>query len=251
MFAGFVRYAKVLAMKRVLAIGGGGFLMEDESSPIDAKILLLTGKPRPRICFVSTPGGDLPEHIDKFYAAFGDGACQPSHLAFFRQPASRSVPLAQLREHLLAQDVIYVGGGNTKSALAVWREWHADQAFAEAYANGVLLSGVSAGAMCWFEAALTDSYWRPGYQPLAGLGFLPGACGVHYHSTPERPARLQAALAASAVPPTIAIDDFCAVLFEDGQPEAAFAWKPDAGAHNVSYMDGRVVDSALPLVPLT
>jgi dipeptidase E len=112
-------------MRRVLAIGGGGFLMEDAPSPIDAQLVRLTGKARPRICFVPTPSGDLPEHIDKFYSTFSPEACHPSHLSFFRKPSSGSLPMASFRDHLLAQDAIYVGGGNTKSALGVWREWAA------------------------------------------------------------------------------------------------------------------------------
>jgi dipeptidase E len=237
-------------MKRVLAIGGGGFLMEKRPSPIDAAVLRLTGKARPRICFVPTPSGDLPEHIVKFYATFTALRCEPSHLAFFRQPARGSVPLAGFRDHMLAQDVIYVGGGNTRSALAVWREWHVDDALAQAYGRGVLLAGMSAGAMCWFEAGLTDSFWDAGYRPLVGLGLLPGGCGVHYHSDPKRSARLRAALEASAVPPSVGIDDFAAVLFENELPKTVFSWAPNAGAYEMSWRDGRVVESALPVTPL-
>jgi peptidase E len=237
-------------MKRVLAIGGGGFLMEERLSPIDAQVLHLTGKARPRICFVATPSGDLPEHIEKFYSTFSALRCEPSHLAFFRPPTRGSVPLSAFRDHLLAQDVIYVGGGNTKSALAVWREWHVDDAFAEAYARGVLLAGVSAGAMCWFEAGLTDAFWAAGYQPLTCLGLLPGGCGVHFHADPKRSARLHEALEACAVPPSIGIDDFAAVLFENELPKTVFSWALNAGAYKVSLHEGRVIESALPVTPL-
>lgn len=237
-------------MKRVLAIGGGGFLMEERPSPIDAEVLRLTGKAQPRICFISTPSGDLPEHIDKFYSAYGALRCEPSHLAFFRQPARGSAPLSAFRDHLLAQDVIYVGCGNTKSALAVWREWQVGEAFAQAYAKGTLLAGVSAGAMCWFEAALTDSFWAAGYQPLPGLGLLSGGCGVHYHSDPKRSARLHAALEATAVPTSLGIDDFAAVLFENERLTTVLSWAPNAGAYKVSFSEDRVVESALPVTPL-
>jgi len=232
-------------MRRILAIGGGGFLMEGAPSPIDAQVLRLAGKAKPRICFISTPSGDLPEHIEKFYSAFSTAACQPSHLAFFRQPSAGSVPLATFRDHLLAQDAIYVGGGNTKSALGVWREWGAAEALAQAYAAGVLLAGVSAGAMCWFEAGLTDSYWGAGYQPLSCLGFLPGGCGVHYHSDPQRTSRLHAAIAASAVPPSVAIDDFAAVLFENEVVSKSFAWRSGAAAYRIVLHDGRAQESSL------
>ncbi|MEX3977326.1 Type 1 glutamine amidotransferase-like domain-containing protein, partial [Paraburkholderia caribensis] len=83
----------------------------------------LTGKARPRICYLATPSGDLPAHLDKFHAAYGSMGCKTSHLAFFRQPDSRSILVSDFRPRLLEQDAIYVGGGNTRSALAVWREW--------------------------------------------------------------------------------------------------------------------------------
>jgi peptidase E len=238
-------------MRRILAIGGGGFLMEDARSAIDAHVLRIAGKAKPRICFVPTPSGDLPEHIDAFHAAFDRDVCFPSHLAFFRKPSAGSVPLASFRRHLLAQDAVYVGGGNTKSALGVWREWGADKAFAEAYAAGVLLVGVSAGAMCWFEAGLTDSYWGAGYQPLPCLGLLPGGCGVHYHSDPERVSRLHAAIAASAVPPSVAIDDFAAVLFENEVPSRVFSWARGASAYRVAPHQGQTLETALACLRLS
>jgi peptidase E len=238
-------------MRRILAIGGGGFLMEDAPSPIDAHVLRLTGKTKPRICFVPTPSGDLPGHIEKFYSAFSTATCQPSHLTFFRQPSAGSVPLAAFGAHLLAQDAIYVGGGNTRSALGVWREWGAAEVFTEAYAAGVLLAGVSAGAMCWFEAGLTDSYWGSGYQPLPCFGLLPGGCGVHYHSDLERTSRLHAAIAASAIPPSVAIDDFAAVLFENEVVSKAFAWRPGASAYRVALRDGRAQEAPLECTALS
>ena len=159
--------------------------------------------------------------------------------------------MASFREHLLAQDVVYVGGGNTKSALGVWREWGAAEVFAQAYAQGVLLAGMSAGAMCWFEAGLTDSYWGAGYQSLPCLGFLPGGCGVHYHSDPERQSRLRTAIEKSAVPPSVAIDDFAAVLFENEAVSKTFAWARGAGAYKVVLHEGSAVETALECTAIT
>jgi dipeptidase E len=220
-------------MRRILAIGGGSFLMEDGPSPVDALILRIVDKPKPRVCFISTPSGDLPEHIDKFHQAFSSEVCEPSHLAFFRKPGDRSIPLADFQKHLLQQDVVYVGGGNTKSALGVWREWGLDQVLSRAYEAGVLLCGMSAGAMCWFEAGLTDSFWGAEYRPLACLGLVPGGCAVHYNSDPERRPRLHAALQAGAIPSTTAIDDHSAVLFEDGQLSRTYRWSEGKGAYSV------------------
>jgi peptidase E len=99
---------------------------------------------------------------DIFRRHYGDMDCETSHLAFFRQPDSKSILTiltTDFRTRLLEQDAIYVGGGNTKSALAVWREWGLDTVLREAWESGVLLAGMSAGAMCWYEAGLTDSFW--------------------------------------------------------------------------------------------
>jgi peptidase E len=173
----------------------------------------------------------LPEHIEKFDLAFSSAVCEPSHLAFFRKPGDRSIPLGDLESHVLQQDVVYVGGGNTKSALAVWREWGLDRTLMRAYEAGVLLCGMSAGAMCWFEAGITDSFWGAGYRPLAGMGLLPGGCAVHYNSDPQRRPRLHAALQAGAIPPTIAIDDLSAVLYEEGRLNRVYKWGGGQGAY--------------------
>jgi dipeptidase E len=231
---------------RILAIGGGGFLMEDGPSPIDRYVLRLTGQEKPRICFVGTPSGDLPEHVSKFYTAFDASICTRSHLAFFRPKEVGSLDLFSLQNTLLEQDVIYVGPGNTRAALAVWRNWGVDQILKQAYSNGVLMCGMSAGAMCWFEQALTDSYWQADYEALPGLGFLAGACGVHYQSDPMRQERLLEATRLGKVVASIAIDDEAAVLFENGALTEVVAWRADAAACRVSNQCGRVVEDRLP-----
>jgi dipeptidase E len=232
--------------RRILAIGGGGFMMEDDISPIDAYIRDLAGRSRPRICFVSTPSGDLPAHIDKFHATYAALGCETSHLAFFRLPSPNAIPVADLARHLLEQDAIFVGGGNTRSALAVWREWAVDEALRTAWENGVLLAGMSAGAMCWFEAGLTDSFWEPGYRPLTCLGLLPGACGVHYGADPKRRTRLHAALQLNAVPASIAIDDYAAVLFNGAEIHKAVCWRDGAMAYRVDRPQEVVVETPIP-----
>jgi peptidase E len=235
------------SMRRILAIGGGGFLMEDAPSPIDRHIVSLTGKARPRVCFLATPSGDLPEHIEKFHATYDDFGCETSHLAFFRLRDSRSIPVNDFRSRLLEQDVIYVGGGNTKSALAVWRDWQLDSVLRAAWESGrVLLAGMSAGAMCWFEAGLTDSFWEPAMRPLECLGLLPGGCAVHYGSSPKRRETLHAALHAETIPPSIAIDDFAAALYVDTAIASVFSWQAGSTAYRTHCHNGTPVEAALP-----
>jgi dipeptidase E len=232
-------------MKRILALGGGGFLMENRHSPIDQYILRLTGKARPRVCFVATPSGDLPETIDRFYEAYGALECEPCHLAFFRKPAAGAIALSNIADGLLAMDAIFVGGGNTRSALAVWREWGLQDIFHRALTAGVLLSGVSAGAICWFEGGLTDSVWGAGLQPLRGLGFLAGACSVHFHAEPGRRGGLHEGVQARIFPEAIGIDDFAGVLYEDGRIAQVMNWRRGATAYRVSWREGQVVEEAL------
>ena len=250
--SGFSRTAGELpfekgVMSHILAIGGGGFQMEDGASPIDDYLVHLTGKMNPRICLLSTPSGDRPDYIDKFCSAFLKRGCQPSHLAFFmRDPKPGAIPLARCHEQLLVQDAIFVSGGNTRAALAVWREWGIDKLLKQALSEGIVLAGMSAGAMCWFEYALTDSYWEPGYRPLPALGLLPGACRVHYSHALDQRGRLHAALVAGAVPSTLAINDHAAVLFSGTTVERVVSWQAGSTAYHVSLRDGQVREDAYP-----
>ncbi len=132
-------------------MGGGGFSMEPENPLLDDFVLGLTGKPRPKVCFVPTASGDAEGYRQRFQAAFPAERAEAASLLLFweREP--------DLRSFVLSQDVIYVGGGNTVSLLAVWRAHGLDVVLREAWEAGVILCGVSAEALCWFEGGTTDS----------------------------------------------------------------------------------------------
>jgi peptidase E len=230
---------------RILAIGGGGFLMEDGPSPIDRYIAELAGAPKPRICFIPTASGDPPEMIEKFYSAFEALGCECSHLAFFRKPFRSSLPLADYRGRLLEQHAIFVGGGNTKSALAVWREWKLDDVLREAWSRGVLLSGMSAGALCWFEHGLTDSYWGAGLKPLPCLGLLAGSCCVHYNGDAARRPALHGMLQDGVFQSALAIDDGAAVLFDHSHPARVVRWHEHSTAYRVAAVGPRIEETPL------
>ena len=131
--------------------------------------------------------------------------CQPSHLSFFERTPD-------LRSFLLNQDIIYVGGGNTKSMLAVWREWGLPEVLREAWSTGVVLAGTSAGGMCWFEEAITDSF-GDGYRAIPCLGFLPGSCCPHFDTEAERRPAFHDLLLKGEIKPGIALDDAAAAHF--------------------------------------
>ena len=130
-------------MKQIIAMGGGGFLM-DESPLLDDFILSCAKGRDSRVCFVATASGDSDRMLVNFYSALGP-RCQASHLPLFRRQD------ADLTAQLLRQDVVYVGGGNTANMLAIWKLHGVDVALARAYEAGVLLCGLSAGGLCWFE----------------------------------------------------------------------------------------------------
>ena len=153
-------------------MGGGGFYM-DPTSPLDDFLLSLSPVPRPRVCFLPTPAGDSDRGIAAFFEAFARRECEPSCLRLFGIP-QRPV------EHLAAQDVIYVSGGNTANALALWRLHGVDEALREAWRRGAVLGGVSAGANCWFECSVTDSFDTDLHPLYDGLGLLPGSFCPHY-----------------------------------------------------------------------
>lgn len=175
--------------RRIVAIGGGGFSVEDYRLHQERYLLSLTRSARPRVLFLGTASGDRELYQLRFLRAFSQLDCSPAVLAFF--PFDMAADYAQaVRE----ADLVFVGGGNTVAMLAVWREFGFGPALREAYAAGTVLAGISAGANCWFERYVTDSV--PGGGVREGLGLLPGCFCPHLDSEAWRPA----VLAAEAAP---------------------------------------------------
>jgi hypothetical protein len=148
-----------------------------------------------------------------------------------------------LRDHLLAQDLIYVGGGSMVNLLAVWEAHDIASILSLAWRRGIVLAGQSAGAMCWFEAGITKSSGRP--LEAAGLGLLHGSLCVHYNNEPERRAAYLEAVA-DGMPPGYGLDDYAGLLWEgEGSPSAVTA-RRGARAYRVSKREDEVVESPLP-----
>lgn len=199
-------------------MGGGGFSMATDGTalptPLDAFVLELgtrrsvaRRRDRPRVCFVATASGDGGEYVARFRAAF-ETVADTSDLALF----SRTVD--DLEAFILDQDVVYVGGGNTASLLAVWRAHGVDRALRAAHEAGVVLAGLSAGALCWFDSGTTDSY-GVGLAPLVGgLGFIAGSFSPHYDGETERRPVYQRLVGSGALPSGYAADDGAALVFD-------------------------------------
>jgi len=225
-------------MSHIIAMGGGGFSMEPDNPALDRYILRQARRPRPRVCFLPSATDNIDSNLLKFYQAFSQLDCVPAHLSLFNLPA------ADLERFVLDQDVIYVGGGNTRSLLALWREWGLDGIFRRASAAGVVLAGISAGANCWFEQCTTDSV--PGdLTVLNCLGLLPGSFSPHYDGEPQRRPSLHRLLAAGAILPGYAADNSAAIHFVDGQVLRAVRSRPGARAYRVLLQGGAVVEEAL------
>lgn len=209
--------------------------MEPRNPRMDRWLLSLTGKPRPRVLFVPTAGGDAAHQLTRFHRAFANHACEHEHLALFNRT------VRDLREHVLKHDLIYVGGGNTANLLAVWRVHGLDAILREAWQNGIVLCGVSAGAICWFESGVTDSFGLE-LQPLTNaLGFLPGSFCPHYDGEPQRRPAFQRLVRERVLPPGYAADDGAAILFEDTHLASVFTSRPHARAYRVDSRSAGVL----------
>jgi len=227
---------------RILTLGGHEFSARPPDRAVCELMLRLASERaagRPRICIVPTASGDTSEQIARFYASFAERACEPSDLSLFRLGRR---PMA-LRDHLLSQDLIYVGGGSMVNLLAVWEAHELGAVLSLAWRQGIVLAGQSAGAMCWFEAGITKSSGRPAAE--AGLGLLSGSLCVHYNNEPERRAAYLDAVA-GGMPGGYGLDDYAGLLWEGIGPPTAVTARRGARAYRVTSSATGVVESPLP-----
>jgi dipeptidase E len=225
--------------RRIVAFGGGGFARSGRFSKLDDHVLALTQKDHPRVLFLGTASGDADAYIVLFYEAFS-GRARPTHLRLFGAP-SRSEWRPLIRE----QDAIYVGGGNTANMLAVWRVHGVDQALREAWDDGVVLCGVSAGMNCWFESSVTDSFGLELSALSDGLGFLPGSVCPHYDGE-ERRRPTYKRLVAEGMAPGYAAEDSVGLCFQETVFEEAIAEVQGKSAYRVEVVGGQVVETPIP-----
>ena len=226
---------------QIVAFGGGGFSMEPGNRLLDDYVLGLTGVARPRVCFVPTASGDADHYIVRFYRAFPASVCEPSHVSLFRRDKGSGID-CDVAAHLLAQDLIYVGGGSVVSLLGVWRAHGLDEVLRACWQRGTVLCGLSAGSLCWFREAITAFHGRP--QRVEGLGFLPWSNCVHYDGEPGRRTEYLAGVEAGMAP-GYAADDGAALHFVGPELDRVVSSRPGAGAHRVEAVDGVARETAL------
>jgi len=229
---------------QIVAMGGGGFSMEPENSLLDDFVLSLSRRQPARVCFLPTASADSPAYVAKFYRAFA-GRSIPTDVTTFDPTAFARHPAltADLPRVLADQDVIYVGGGNTANLLAIWRAHGIDRILKDAWLEGVVRTGVSAGMLCWFRGGVTDSFG--GLAALNdGLGLIDATACPHYDGEAERrPAYHR--LVAEGFPGGFAADDGAALYFRGTELVEAVSSRPGAGAYRVALVEGQAAESRL------
>jgi peptidase E len=217
----------------ILATSGGivpGRRILWEFGPLTHQAIELAGVTgrAPKLCYVGTATGDDRARIMGFYDAANAAGVQGSHLALFTMPN-----VENMREHLLAQDVIWVFGGSVAGLLAMWELHGVGALMREAWQAGVVLTGVSAGSLCWHIGGTTDSF-GPDLRPVTnGLALLPYSNGVHYDSEAQRRPLYQKLVADSTLPPGYATDDGVGLLYRGTEMVGAFSEKDGKGAYYV------------------
>ncbi|CRK80847.1 peptidase E [Neobacillus massiliamazoniensis] len=224
-------------MRQIIALGGGGFSMEPKNPLLDTYILRQSNKIKPKICFVPTASGDAEGYVSNFYHFFEYHLCEPSHLSLFKPPTR------DLEEFVLEKDIIYVGGGNTKNLLTLWKEWGLDQILRKAWDQGIILAGISAGSICWFEEGLTDSYGDQ-LEPIQALGFIKGSNCPHYDGDADRRPTFHNCIKSNRLQSGIATDDGTAVHFIDQEIHKVISSRPNAKAYAVSF-DKKLIETEL------
>jgi len=220
--------------KQIIAIGGGGFGRSPGEGLIEKYILDQSEKNDPKICFIPTATGDNEAYKVNYYSTFSKLHCSPSHLDLFKRTPN-------LKDLILKQDIIFVGGGNTKSMLAVWKDWGLDILLKEAYEKGVIMSGVSAGAICWFDQGVTDS-WAEDLKIMDCLGFIEGACCPHYDEEPQRKPSLNKFITEKALKSCYAVDGGCALHIEDEKEFKSVVFSKNKNSFLVEMKDNKVTE---------
>lgn len=235
----------------ILATSGGFAVRADNPyrlrpAPLMQHALALAPGPRPRLCYLATATGDDTARVAAFFHAFSDSEqtlgldVRVSHLALYPMP---NVP--DPRAHLLAQDVIWVGGGSVANLLAVWRVHRIDEVMREAWQAGVVLAGVSAGSICWHVGGTTDSFGTRLRAVRDGLGLLPYGNGVHYDSEPERRPLLHRLVAEGTLPTSYATDDGVGLHYRGTELVEAVAERRDVAAYRVERTADGVAETRI------
>jgi dipeptidase E len=223
--------------KQTVTIGGGSFGFTSKVTAIDEYILKLANKKYPKIAFIGTASGDAPNYIQIFYRAFVQKDCLCSHYDIFN---SNHV---DIESFLLEQDIIYVGGGNTFNMITLWKARGVDQILKKTWDKGIILCGISAGSICWFESGNTDSFG--GLDKVEGLGFLPYSNSPHYNSESGRRDNFQSLIKNGEIVDGYGVDDHVALHFVDTQLYSTICESDNAFAYRTYLHNNNLIEDKI------
>lgn len=222
--------------KQIFVMGGGGFT-RDHDLKLEKYLISICDVTSPKIAFLPQASNESRDYIVKFYQSFLSLSAQPSWVSLF----GRVEPY--WKDHLLNQDIIYVGGGNTRSMLALWREWGVDEVLREAYNRGIVLAGLSAGMICWFKQGITDSVWPLGV--IEGLNLIEASACPHFDTETERQNFYINSVAHQEVVPGYALYDDVGAHFIDGKFVKAVKTKPGKKAKFIDIDGVKILETEL------
>ena len=217
---------------QIIAIGGGAMSKNSETFPIERYALEQTGKVRPNVCFLSPATDDSDRNILRFYEVFSHFTCERSHLSPLTAPSD-------IEFHIMSQDLIYVGGGPARNLLAFCYERQLDKILLNAYQQGIVLAGISSGALCWFEEGLSY-YTSSEFKPIHGLGFLKGSFCAHNNSEPSRRLRTEELVGQGLMKEGFAVDDDAALHYIDNKLQHVISADPNGKAYEIIRTDDGV-----------
>ena len=230
-----------MATRRILATSGGMVPGPTQMTVRLGDMLLdalaITGRTRPRVCLVYTASGDAATYYAASYEAFNAAGCDVTELKLFPQPSEN------FEERLATSDLVWVGGGSVANLLALWRLHGVDVAMRDAWERGIILSGVSAGSLCWHVGGTTDSFGPTLQAVTNGLALVPFANGVHYDSEAQRRPLLHELIGSGVLPRAYATDDHVGIWYEGEEAtrvvgDVTGATQP--AAYLVERVDGEV-----------
>ena len=231
-----VRETAQSGARRKILIAGGGF-----NTAFIRYMASLTGKPRPRICYLPTASADSPSSILGFYRS-----CAPLNVEALVQESFIASPqmTQSWEERFLSMDAIVCSGGNTLNQQAIWKAQGIDAVLKQCWDRGIVLGGASAGSLCWFEEGTTDS--RPKeLSTVQCLGFLKGSHSPHYDREPARRPLYQKLIGSGQMKPGYACDNDAGIYFEDNEVKRVVATRADAKVYYVSAANGKVVEKLM------
>ena len=226
-----------MSTKNIIAIGGGGFGRNPNKPVIEDYIVNLSDSKKPTVTFFPTASAEDSNYIVNFYTAFSKLNCKAQHISLFKKTPD-------LKKIINQSDIIYIGGGNTKSMLAVFREWNLDRLIVDAYKKGKILAGVSAGAICWFDKGITDS-WAGGLKILDCMGILNEVCCPHYDGEANRKPSVKKFLENKKIDSCLCIEDGAAVHYENETLKTAISFYTNKNAYQVKYQQDKLIESPL------